>query len=92
MLPYRGWHRDGSRRSLLRPKPIIIGFGVLIMLLVCVGAGLAIRELRLRRDINDEKRELTALDLLLARRKQNGPCRASISFSPACSKIWLSTA
>ncbi len=35
------------------------------MLLVCVGAGLAIRELRLR-DINDEKRELTALDLLLA--------------------------
>ncbi len=65
LLPYRGSRRDGSRRSLLQPKPIIIGFGLLIILLVCVGAGLAIRELRLR-DINDEKRELTALDLLLA--------------------------
>lgn len=53
------------RRWLLQPQPIIIGFGVLIILLVCIGAGLAIRELRLR-DINDEKRELTALDLLLA--------------------------
>jgi signal transduction histidine kinase/ActR/RegA family two-component response regulator len=65
LLPYRGLRRDGSRRSLIQPKPIIIGFGVLVILLVCIGAGLAIRELRLR-DINDEKRELTALDLLLA--------------------------
>ncbi len=65
MLPDRGSPQDGSRRSLLQPKPIIIGLGVLIVVLVCLGAGLAIRELRLR-DINDEKRELAALDLLLA--------------------------
>lgn len=64
MLPYRDF-LDSSRRSLLQPKPLIIGLGVLFILLVCIAAGLAIRELRLR-DINDEKRELTALDLLLA--------------------------
>ncbi len=62
LLPGRGWFRVGS---LLKPKPIIIGGGVLIMLLVCVLAGLTVRELRLR-DMNDEKRELMALDLLLA--------------------------
>ncbi len=62
MLPGRGWFRVGS---LLKPKPIIIGVGVLIMLLVCVVAGLTVRELRLR-DMNDERHELAALDLLLA--------------------------
>ncbi len=65
MLPGGSSRRDDSRRSLLQPKPIIIGFGVLVILLVCFGAALAIRELRLR-DINDAKRELMALDLLLA--------------------------
>ncbi|MGC1108240.1 MAG: cache domain-containing protein [Methylovirgula sp.] len=62
LLPDRGWFRVGS---FLKPKPIIIAVGVLIMLLVCVLAGLTIRELRLR-DISDEEHELTALDLLLA--------------------------
>ncbi len=58
--------RDRIRAgSLLKPKPIIVGVGVLIMLLVCFLAGLTVRELRLR-DMNDEKRELAALDLLLA--------------------------
>jgi signal transduction histidine kinase/CheY-like chemotaxis protein len=65
LFPDRGWRLDGGRRSLLQPKPIIIGLGVLIILLICVGGGVATRELRLR-DVNDEKRELTALDLLLA--------------------------
>jgi len=65
LLPDRGSRSDGPRRQLLRPKLIIIASGILLILLVGLGAGLAIRELRLR-DINDEKRELVALDLLLA--------------------------
>jgi signal transduction histidine kinase len=65
LLPERGLRLFGSRFSLLKPKPIIIGCGALIILLIVIGVGLAIRELRLR-EMNDESRELTALDLLLA--------------------------
>ena len=39
-------------------------FGILIILLVCAGAGLAIHELRLR-DLNEERRTLTVIDRLL---------------------------
>ncbi len=65
MLPDRGSHRDGWRRALLQPTPIIFGCGVALILLLWLGAGMTVRDFR-QRDMNDERRELTALDLLLA--------------------------
>jgi len=56
--------RDAARPSIRQPNAIIIAVGALVIFLVCLGAYLAIHESRLR-DMNDEERELTALDLLL---------------------------
>ena len=54
---------DGSG-SGLDAKPIILTLGILIIALICIGVALAIHELRLR-DLNEERRTLTAIDLLL---------------------------
>lgn len=57
--------REGAARFALKPKPLVLWFGITIILLICAGAGFAAYELR-QRDINEAKRELRALDILLA--------------------------
>jgi signal transduction histidine kinase/CheY-like chemotaxis protein len=51
-------------RLITKPKPFVIWFGVLLIVLICIGAALAAYELRLR-DISEAKRELRGLDILL---------------------------
>jgi signal transduction histidine kinase/CheY-like chemotaxis protein len=57
--------REDATRFFLKPKPLVLWFGILIILSICAGAGFAAYELR-ERDINEAKRELRALDILLA--------------------------
>ncbi len=48
----------------MKPKPLVVWIGILSIFLICLGAGFAARELR-QRDVNEDKRELAALDVLL---------------------------
>jgi signal transduction histidine kinase/CheY-like chemotaxis protein len=57
--------REDATRFSFKPKPLVLWFGAVIILFICVGAGFAAYELR-QRDINEAKRELRALDILLA--------------------------
>jgi signal transduction histidine kinase/CheY-like chemotaxis protein len=56
--------RDASPRFVLKPRPLVVWFGILSILLICIGAGFAAHELR-QRDVSEARRELGALDILL---------------------------
>jgi signal transduction histidine kinase len=64
-----GARADGSRPPLLKPKPMIVGFGILLILLATFGAILSVREFRIR-DLAEARRELMALDLLFSEETQ----------------------
>jgi hypothetical protein len=64
LLFWSNSERHASSRFGPRPKLLVVWFGLISILLICIGAGFAAHELR-QRDINEAHRELGALDALL---------------------------
>ena len=61
---------DGGSNSGLDVRPIILVFGLLIIALIGIGVGIAIHEFR-RRDLNEQRRALAAIDLLLVQETEH---------------------
>lgn len=61
---------DGGSNSGLDVRPIILAFGLLIIALIGIGVGIAIHEFR-RRDLNEQRRALSAIDLLLVQETEH---------------------
>jgi hypothetical protein len=66
----RATKRNGGSHSRLDARPIILTFGLLIIAVICVGAGIVVHEFR-QRDLNEEGRTLAAIDLLLVQETEH---------------------
>ncbi|MHB8886284.1 MAG: hybrid sensor histidine kinase/response regulator [Methylovirgula sp.] len=62
--------RKGVPGARLDARAMILVLGLSIIVLVCIGVAFAIYELR-RRDLNEEQRTLTAIDLLLVQETEH---------------------
>jgi signal transduction histidine kinase/CheY-like chemotaxis protein len=62
--------QNGGSSSGFDARPIILTLGILIIALICIGVTLVIYELR-QRDLNEERRTLTAIDFLLVQETEH---------------------